>query len=341
MIFPNELIHIEDENYIKKICQYSNWVNSEETQDKIPGMIKKIKSVAEGESLTLKTIHLAEGIEVSYIKIKSQSTIQLEREDINYPYLFLIPLQLDISEERKMKLSTDGIQCENFPANLSSEKEIKVILINVNMSFLKSHFTQEFLDTALSNISMNPESRKEGLIFLSEYFQNIGNSLVEIFSSSIPLSNDKQKEYFLFRTYDALFRILFITKNYNINVKNKIRYSNIDINRIFRARELLIADLENPPNISELAKKVSLNTSKLKAGFKEIYKDTIYGYLSNYRLDLTYNMILNEGLNVTEAATSIGYSSLSKFSIAFKKKFGINPSYLLKMRQNKSSKVAV
>jgi AraC-like DNA-binding protein len=341
MLFPNELIHLEEEVYIKKICHYSDWVYTDEQDEKIPNLLGKCKVNAVGDNFILKTIHLTEGLEVSYIKLKSTSSIQIERNDLRYPYLFLIPIQFDLNEKSKLDQSTKGIQCAEFPATINAENEIKIILINVNLSFLKSHFNSSFLNTSLANINVDADAEKEGIIFLTEYFQNIGNSLLEIFSSSFPLSKDKVKEYFLFRTYDALFRILFISKNYNINVKNKIRYSNIDINRIFRARELLVSDLENPPRISDLAKKVSLNTSKLKAGFKEIYKDTIYGYLSNYRLDLTYNLILNDGLNVTEAATSIGYSSLSKFSLAFKKKFGINPSYLLKMRQNKTSKVAV
>lgn len=341
MLFPNELIHFEEEIYIKKICHYSDWVFSNTQDESIPNLLEKCKANAIGENFTLKTIHLAEGLEASYIKFKSNTTIQIDRNDVKYPYLFLIPIQYELDEKSKLEQSTKGVQCTEYPATIKAEQEIKIVLINLNLSFLKSHFNPVFLNSTLPKINFDPEIEKEGIILLTDYFQNIGNSLMEIFSSSFPLSKDKLKEYFLFRTYDALFRILFISKNYNINVRNKIRYSSIDIDRIFRAREILISDLENPPRINDLAKKVSLNTSKLKAGFKEIYKDTIYGYLSNYRLELTYNLILNEGLNVTEAATSIGYNSLSKFSIAFKKKFGINPSYLLKMRQNKTSKVAV
>lgn len=341
MLIPNEIIHLEEEVYIKKICQYSDWVFVKEQENEIPTLLHKIKDSAIGDNFILKTIHLAEGLEVSYLRYKSHNSIEIERKDLRYPFLFLIPIQLDLNEKSKLEQSTKGIQCTEFPASINAENEVKIILINVELSFLKSHFNSSFLNMTLSKINVDMDKGEEGIIFLTDYFQNIGNSLLEIFSSSFPLSKDKLREYFLFRTYDALFRILFISKNYNINVMNKIRYSSIDIDRIFRARELLISDLENPPRISDLAKRVSLNTSKLKAGFKEIYKDTIYGYLSNYRLDLTYNLILNDGLNVTEAATSIGYSSLSKFSIAFKKKFGINPSYLLKMRQNKTTKVAV
>ncbi|XDD44756.1 helix-turn-helix domain-containing protein (plasmid) [Leptospira sp. WS60.C2] len=341
MLFPNELLNVDEENYIEKIYQYNNWVLGTEKVEKNSDFLNKCKKNSKGDNFTLKAIHLADGLEVSYIKFKSHSSTQIERDDLRYPYVLIIPIEYELDEKCKREHSTKGIQCSEFPTTIEADKEIKIILINLNLSFLKSHFNSAFLKSTLTSIKIDPEFEREGVILLSEYFKNIGNSLLEIFSSSFPLSKDKLQEYFLFRTLDSLFRILFISKNYNINLKNKIRYSSNDIDRIIKAREILISDLENPPNISDLAKKVSLNTSKLKAGFKEIYKDTIYGYLNNYRLDITYNYILKDGLNVTEAATLIGYSSLSKFSIAFKKKYGINPSYLLKMRQIKTTKIAV
>ncbi len=97
-----------------------------------------------------------------------------------------------------------------------------------------------------------------------------------------------------------------------------------DRDRMIGARDYLLQHFDNPPNLSELAGIVSTNEYKLKKGFKEIFGTTVFGYLSDYRLDRAYEE-LSGGKTVSETAYAMGYSSPQHFSSAFKKKFGIPP----------------
>ena len=64
-------------------------------------------------------------------------------------------------------------------------------------------------------------------------------------------------------------------------------------------------------------------------GFKEIYGDTVFGFLLSHRLDHARVLLDAAKLQVNEVAYQIGYSNPSHFIAAFKKKFGITPKKYL------------
>jgi AraC-like DNA-binding protein len=103
------------------------------------------------------------------------------------------------------------------------------------------------------------------------------------------------------------------------------------VRKIKHAKEHLLKNLDEAPTIKELSKLAGLNEFQLKAGFKEIYGNTVYGYLLDHKLDHARVLLDGKKLKVNEVATQIGYSNTSHFIAAFRKKFGITPKkYLMK-----------
>ena len=98
-----------------------------------------------------------------------------------------------------------------------------------------------------------------------------------------------------------------------------------DIERIHQAKDIMIANLDRPPSLLELARLVGLNDRKLKQGFRQIFGTTVFGYLHDYRLQQAYQMLVTRQMNVKEAAQAVGYASQSSFNAAFKQKYGRNP----------------
>lgn len=101
-----------------------------------------------------------------------------------------------------------------------------------------------------------------------------------------------------------------------------------DINKIQQAREILLKDIQHPPSLNALARMAGLNEYKLKAGFKQVFGNTVFGYLKDHRLTLARRLILEGEKNITEVAYETGYSTVQHFSSEFKKKFGTNPAKL-------------
>lgn len=98
-----------------------------------------------------------------------------------------------------------------------------------------------------------------------------------------------------------------------------------DIDRIHHAKDILLARLEYPPSLLELATAVGLNDYKLKIGFHQVFGTTVFGYLHNYRLERARQLLEVGDLTVTEVTRTIGFANRSYFAAAFRRKFGVNP----------------
>lgn len=96
--------------------------------------------------------------------------------------------------------------------------------------------------------------------------------------------------------------------------------------KLFQAKEILTDNLDSPPSLTELSKRIGLNSFKLKKNFKELFGVPVFKYLQNERLDKAHELLRSQDLTIQEAAWHVGYDSLSSFSNAFSKKFGFRPS---------------
>ncbi len=91
------------------------------------------------------------------------------------------------------------------------------------------------------------------------------------------------------------------------------------------AAELLAQNLESPPNVAELARRVGLSETTLKRGFHQVFDTTIFGYLRTRRMERAHAALQSGAATVLEAAALVGYSNPSNFAAAFRRQFGVNP----------------
>jgi AraC family transcriptional activator of pyochelin receptor len=95
--------------------------------------------------------------------------------------------------------------------------------------------------------------------------------------------------------------------------------------KIRKAKEIIISRMSEPPSLQELATEIGLNIKKLKEGFKQIYGDTVYSFLFDYKMEEARKLLESNQYNVNEVGLQVGYSTASHFIAAFKKKFGTTP----------------
>ncbi|NDJ19981.1 helix-turn-helix transcriptional regulator [Myxacorys almedinensis] len=102
-----------------------------------------------------------------------------------------------------------------------------------------------------------------------------------------------------------------------------------EVDRLHRAREILLRDLHHPPTLMDLAHQVGLNECSLKRGFRQVFGKTTFGYLLDYRLEQAYQLLFERHMNVEEVARKVGYANRRSFATAFRKKFGSSPKAIL------------
>jgi AraC family transcriptional activator of pyochelin receptor len=95
--------------------------------------------------------------------------------------------------------------------------------------------------------------------------------------------------------------------------------------KIRKAKDIIISRMSEPPSLQELATEIGLNIKKLKEGFKQIYGDTVYSFLFDYKMEEARKLLESNQYNVNEVGLQVGYSTASHFIAAFKKKFGTTP----------------
>ncbi|WP_183573047.1 helix-turn-helix domain-containing protein [Mucilaginibacter sp. X5P1] len=137
--------------------------------------------------------------------------------------------------------------------------------------------------------------------------------------------DDLKKMFLLSKSMELL---VLQAEAYHAFHHSAVRYlkTEYDKERIIYAREYLVQHLDMPPGLSDLAKVAGINEYKLKKGFKELFGNTVFGYLAETRLELAKTDLLEKNKTASEIAFELGYSSVQHFSTAFKKKFGVSPT---------------
>jgi AraC-like DNA-binding protein len=104
-----------------------------------------------------------------------------------------------------------------------------------------------------------------------------------------------------------------------------MRQKRVARERVERTKELLTRDLAAPPTLETLGQEVGCSPFHLSRIFSREVGLTIPQYLRNVRMERAAELLRTGRYNVTEAATEVGYSSLSHFSKAFCETIGCCP----------------
>ena len=103
------------------------------------------------------------------------------------------------------------------------------------------------------------------------------------------------------------------------------RHQRTNRERIERVRFLLERDLENPPTLEMLGEEVACSPFYLSRIFAQETGASIPKFLRMKRIEKAAELIRTGKMNVTEAAMTVGYASLSAFNNAFVEQMGCCP----------------
>ena len=193
-------------------------------------------------------------------------------------------------------------------------------LVSVLISIKKFHglFSQEAdYISFLSIENKNKKYYKDGKI--SPSMAIALNQLVNFnFNESI------KNLYFKSKAYELLS--LYFNRSEDANIEQcPFLVDEANVLKIRKAKDIIISRMAEPPSLNELADEIGLNLKKLKEGFKQIYGDSVFSFLFDYKMEVARKLLETGDHNVNEVGLKVGYSTSSHFIAAFKKKYGTTP----------------
>lgn len=100
-----------------------------------------------------------------------------------------------------------------------------------------------------------------------------------------------------------------------------------DLRLVREARDRLMADLRNPPILTDLAYAVGLDPKKLNRGFRHLFGTTAFEYLREARLEAARALLREtDPPPLKEIAWRVGYAHPNHFITAYRRRFGVPPA---------------
>jgi AraC-like DNA-binding protein len=137
--------------------------------------------------------------------------------------------------------------------------------------------------------------------------------------------------YFKGKAYELLS--LYFNRSEDANIEQcPFLVDETNVLKIRKAKDIIISRMSEPPSLQELSDEIELSLKKLKEGFKQIYGDSVFSFLFDYKMEVARKLLEAGEHNVNEVGLKIGYSTASHFIAAFKKKYGTTPKkYLMSL----------
>ena len=101
-----------------------------------------------------------------------------------------------------------------------------------------------------------------------------------------------------------------------------------ELSRLTEAKRIVEKNVSKPPTIGGLSKLIGMNESDLKRGFKKIFGITIFGYVSQLKMQRAKYLLSVKNKSVSETAYLVGYKNPQHFTAAFKRYYRMVPSQL-------------
>jgi len=232
---------------------------------------------------------------------------------------------LEMKEEKSLLFYNPQ---KELPMNIELSPSSWVISVIVSIKKFHSLFSND-----TENIPFLSEENKDRKYYKEN---DISPSMAIVLSQLFHynLSPSIKNLYYKGKGYELLS--LFFNRSEDPNAEHcPFLIDEENVLKIKKAKEIIIANMAEPPSLEELAEQVNLSLKKLKMGFKQIYGDTVYGFLFDYKMDYARQLLDSGSYNVNEVGLKIGYSTGSHFIAAFKKKFGTTPKkYLMNLNVN-------
>jgi AraC-like DNA-binding protein len=167
----------------------------------------------------------------------------------------------------------------------------------------------------------------KGFITYQDIVPNAEKLSIEIWESLVSFDDNVFSKTVLKSQVLSLVSTFFKNAFADLRKEDYKAKDTIDYRKMDNCERLVSNNLTAPfLGIDAVSRIVNLSPSKLKTDFRLVYGTSLLQYNIDKKMNLAMQLILNTDMQIKNITLEVGYESHSKFSAAFKKKFGKLPS---------------
>jgi AraC-like DNA-binding protein len=195
----------------------------------------------------------------------------------------------------------------------------------VTLEFSRNHLQKQFVQ---NEDGLEPEIRrvifddKDESVIAPVRPMSMQQRAVVASLAEPPVAKAAQILWYQSKALELMAHFLFAPKDPEFFC---MRQKRVARERVERVKQLLERNLASPLTLEALGQEVGCSPFYLSRIFSREVGLTIPQYLRNLRMERAADLLRTGRYNVTEAATEVGYSSLSHFSKAFCETIGCCP----------------
>ena len=96
--------------------------------------------------------------------------------------------------------------------------------------------------------------------------------------------------------------------------------------RLAEIRRYMEEHLDEPLTIPALSRRACLSATTFKESFRRLYGLPVHAWLRQRRMERAAELLRSSSLSVLGVAQSVGFSSASQFTAAFRRQYGVTPA---------------
>lgn len=209
---------------------------------------------------------------------------------------------------------------QKYQTNISLDGSFsgEFYLLSVSRSVMNNLIGPSIAESLLSALAL-PELTTR-IIAVPQF---VSNHLVSAFSSA--MISDSRKLFAQARSLELLAALVehFVSQTaaevvHDSKAKQRARDLHDELQRIEGKL----------PTLDELAERHGRSAKLLNEEFEQEYGESIYSFVTNYRLQQAHEALQSTEVSIKMLSVALGYSHVSNFTTAFKRKFGYPPGSL-------------
>ncbi|MBB1150322.1 helix-turn-helix transcriptional regulator [Myroides sp. NP-2] len=298
------------------------WFNTEPLQTETKEQTWLFQDDVYGRILNSCSIVGAFCIHSYLISTKKALDIEFETNREGVQQLFILDDTFEFNHQLVRKLPK-GVRKFKLPA---TKKPVRYVSIFIPLDTYTC-----LLEQMKIHYTFPPLNTYDILTSLLEQSQNIRPEMLDIIQ--IIVSCERKGSLRSVYLQNKIEELLFLQLEQSF--KQEIIGTTIsarDQAKIKLAENFITQKLDHTFSLKDIAQHIGSNEFKLKTQFKIMYGTTVFGYITQLKMNKAKQLLTQTELSVTEIAEVLGYKSQNHFSTVFKKQHGYTPSELKKKR---------